>query len=63
NPGNFFSELKRRNVYKIEKSCFLPSWWSRSPGSHDAVINVYDVAGKLIEVTQAQRRFARRRRR
>jgi peroxiredoxin len=49
-PKKFFAELTRRNVYKIAKSCFLLGWWSRSPGSHDAVINVYDVAGKLIEV-------------
>jgi hypothetical protein len=47
-PKNFFAELKRRNVYKIAQPCFLLGWWSRSPGSHDAVINVYDVAGKLI---------------
>jgi hypothetical protein len=57
NPRDFFAELKRRNLYKIAKSCFLLSWWSRSPGSHDAVINVYHVAGKLIELTQAQGDF------
>jgi hypothetical protein len=47
-PKKFFAQLTRRNGYKIAKSCFPLGWWSRSPGSHDAVINVYDVVGKLI---------------
>ena len=47
-PKKFFAEVTRRNVYKIAKSCFLLGSWSKSPGSHDAVIDVYDVAGKLI---------------
>src|SRR4029077_9625404 len=51
-PKKFFAELTRRNFYEIAKSCFPLGWWSRSPGSHDAVIKVYDVAGKLIEVNR-----------
>jgi hypothetical protein len=47
NLRNFFAELTAQCLE--DRKVLFPAWVvSRSPGSHEAVINVYDVAGKMI---------------
>jgi hypothetical protein len=46
NPGNFFAELKRRNVYKVAIA-YIVGGWALSEGISQ-VFPVFDVSNAII---------------
>ncbi|HEV3147366.1 MAG TPA: hypothetical protein VGZ24_01835, partial [Chthoniobacterales bacterium] len=48
NPGNFFAELKRRNVYKVAVA-YIVSGWALSEGISQ-VFPVFDVSNGIIRL-------------